>query len=570
MMPIQSRRKRISVIAVSLLLLMSVVFSACSKNNKEEASSSPSASAEPSPSPSSGASGSAAPSAGLPAKYDPPIQLTTAMANYSYTKFGDGETTNDNVYTKYIKEKYGIEVSAVWDVPFAQYEQKVNLMIASGEMPDFLGVTPSQFKQLYDAGSIADLTDVYEQYASDQTREIMDLAGAEVLESAKMKGRLMAIPWTGVAKEGVSILWIRKDWFEKFHLSAPKSMADVLKIAEIFATQDPDGNGKPDTFGLGLNKELGDNALVGFLNAYHAYRDIWIKDADGKLVNGDIQPEMKNALAALQTLYKNGWLDKEFGVKDIQKVEESIASGKIGMFFGNMGSAAYPLQQLTPENEWLPFAVPSIDSEPAKLQIPLNIYNYYWVVNKNAKHPEAIFPIIQTWLDMFYYNTSDELYTQYNYDSEKDIAHWMNAPIKIYKNKRAVNHQAEVKVLQGESKDRSALTPEQRNNLDGMEKYLAGDKKYWNVYYQDGPESSGKIAVEYLEKDLYQPTQFTGTPTPAMLQKKANLDKIRDQMILKVILGGPLDEFDKFVEQWKKLGGDEITAEVNEWLASKN
>ncbi|WP_108995413.1 extracellular solute-binding protein [Paenibacillus agaridevorans] len=566
-MPNKSRR--ISIIGVSLVMLMSVIFTACS-NNKGEPSTAPSSSAPSSsaePSPSSSDSGSAAPSAGLPSKFDPPIQLTTAMANYSYTKFSDGETTDNNVYTNYIKDTYGIEVKAIWDVPFEQYEQKVNLMIASGEMPDFLAVSPSQFKQLYDAGSIADLTDIYEKYASDQTREIMDLAGAEVLESAKMKGRLMSIPWTGVAKEGVSILWIRKDWFEKFNLSAPQSMADVLKIAETFATQDPDGNGKPDTFGLGLYKELSENAMVGFLNGFHAYRDIWIKDADGKLVSGDIQPEMKTALAELQALYKNGWIDKEFGVKDIQKLEESIASGKVGMFFGNMGSAAAPLQQLTPENEWLPFAVPSVDSEPAKLQIPLNIFNYYWVVNKNAKHPEAIFPIIQTWLDMFYYNTSDELYTQYNYDSEQDIAHWMNAPIKIYKNKRAENHLAEIEVLNG-GKDKTSLTPEQRNNLAGMEKYLAGDKKYWNVYYQDGPESSGKIAVEYLEKDMYQPTQFTGTPTPAMLQKKANLDKIRDQMILKVILGGSLDEFDKFVEQWKKLGGDEITAEVNEWFAS--
>ncbi|GBF72487.1 hypothetical protein PA598K_00742 [Paenibacillus sp. 598K] len=503
----------------------------------------------------------------MPAKFDPPIQLTTAMANYSYTKFGDGETTDNNVYTQYIKDTYGIEVKAIWDVPFGQYEQKVNLMIASGDMPDFVGVSPSQFKQLYEAGAIADLTEVYETYASDQVREIMELAGPEVLESARMKGRLMAIPWTGVAKESVSVLWVRKDWYEKFNLTPPQSMADVLKMAEIFATQDPDGNGKPDTFGLGLYKELSDNAMVGFLNGFHAYRDIWIKDADGKLVSGDIQPEMKTALAELQTLYKNGWLDKEFGVKDMQKLEESIASGKIGMVFGNMGSAAAPLQQLTPENEWLPFAVPSADGEAVKLQIPLNIYNYYWVVNKDVEHPEAIFPMIQTWLDMFYYNTSDDLYTQYNYDSELDIAHWMNAPIKIYKNKRADNHLAEMEALNG-SKDKSELTPEQRNNLAGIEKYLAGDKKFWNVYYQDGPESSGKIAVEYLEKDSYQPTQFTGMPTPAMLQKKGNLDKLRDQMVLKVITGGSLDEFDRFVEQWKKLGGDEMTAEVNEWLAS--
>jgi putative aldouronate transport system substrate-binding protein len=31
----------------------------------------------------------------------------------------------------------------------------------------------------------------------------------------------------------------------------------------------------------------------------------------------------------------------------------------------------------------------------------------------------------------------------------------------------------------------------------------------------------------------------------------------------------PVDEFDKFVDQWRKLGGDEITKEVNDWQKSK-
>ncbi|MBP1991878.1 extracellular solute-binding protein [Paenibacillus eucommiae] len=560
--------KYASVIVLSLVLLLVTALAGCStKESGTAATQTPSAAPSSEAPVKQGDVDNA--SGGLPAKYEPAIKLNTVMANYSYTKFGAGDTTDNNVWTRYIKDKYGIEIHSLWDVPFAQYEQKVNLMIASGDMPDFLGVTPSQFKQLSDAGELEDLTDIYNKYASDTIKEVIASAGAEVLESAQVKGRLMAIPWTGVAKEGVPILWIRKDWYEKFDLQPPKSMSDVLKIAELFATKDPDGNNKNDTFGFGLNKELGDNSLVGFLNGYHAYRDIWIKDAQGNLVFSDIQPEMKTALTQLQTLYKNGWIDKEFGVKDPQKVEENIGSGKIGMFFGNMGSAASPLQQLTPNNEWLPFAVPSVDDQEAKLQIPLNIYNYYWVVKKGTANPEAIFPLMQTWLDLFYNNTSDELYKQYNYNSEADVASWMNAPMKIYKTKRATNHLAEMKVLNSESKDTSGLTPEQRDNFAGIQKYLAGDKKFWNVYMQDGPEGTGKIAVDYLEKDLYMPTQFTGTPTPAMVQKRANLDKLRDQTYLKIIQGASPDEFDKFVEQWKKLGGDEITKEVNEWLKSK-
>lgn len=41
--------------------------------------------------------------------------------------------------------------------------------------------------------------------------------------------------------------------------------------------------------------------------------------------------------------------------------------------------------------------------------------------------------------------------------------------------------------------------------------------------------------------------------------------KLEDETFMKIIMGAaPLDEFDKFVEEWKKQGGDIITAEVEE------
>lgn len=51
-------------------------------------------------------------------------------------------------------------------------------------------------------------------------------------------------------------MWIRSDWLEALRLETPETMRDVLEIARAFATQDPDGNGKNDTYGLGVNKGL--------------------------------------------------------------------------------------------------------------------------------------------------------------------------------------------------------------------------------------------------------------------------------------------------------------------------
>ena len=59
--------------------------------------------------------------------------------------------------------------------------------------------------------------------------------------------------------------------------------------------------------------------------------------------------------------------------------------------------------------------------------------------------------------------------------------------------------------------------------------------------------------------------QFYGAPTPVMGDKMATLRTMEDEMITKIIMGDPIERFDQFVADWQRLGGDAITAEVNEW-----
>lgn len=54
-----------------------------------------------------------------------------------------------------------------------------------------------------------------------------------------------------------------------------------------------------------------------------------------------------------------------------------------------------------------------------------------------------------------------------------------------------------------------------------------------------------------------------------MERKWANLDKMEQETFYKIVMGEqPLDAFDKYVSDWKSQGGDEITKEVREAVAS--
>jgi putative aldouronate transport system substrate-binding protein len=71
-------------------------------------------------------------------------------------------------------------------------------------------------------------------------------------------------------------------------------------------------------------------------------------------------------------------------------------------------------------------------------------------------------------------------------------------------------------------------------------------------------------------KDQYQNNEFFAAPTPTMEKRKAMLDKLELESFTKIISGNvPVDEFDTFVEQWKKLGGDQVTTEVNDWAKTQ-
>src|SRR5690606_36668302 len=135
--------------------------------------------------------------------------------------------------------------------------------------------------QLAEADLIEDLTPYWEQYASDELKELYAEQGTAVLNSGTVNGKIMGIGKADVYGDGV-YLWIRKDWLDKLSIPEPTSLQDVLKISEAFTTQDPDGNNVNDTYGLALTKDLygGAMGLEGFFAGYHAYPNMWIDDGE--------------------------------------------------------------------------------------------------------------------------------------------------------------------------------------------------------------------------------------------------------------------------------------------------
>ncbi|MDG0809702.1 extracellular solute-binding protein [Cohnella rhizosphaerae] len=388
-----AKRNRI-VVALSMTALL-LALTACSGNDGNSAASGAgSTGSESAASTGSGDAGAAADPLG---KYEQPVTVSTIMGINDIAQKAisiKNSVLTDNIWTRGYESELGIKIKYLWSVPGAQMEQKLNVAISSNDLPDIIPVNSRQFKLLVDSGVALDITELFDQYASDFTKKMMDEDNHVGLDQATVNGKLMGLPSINGSIDGAHMIWLRADWLKNLNLQAPKTMEDVFKIAEAFTKNDPDQNGKNDTTGLALTKDLIGTGLAdldGFFEGYHAYVNGWVDDGSGQLVYGAVQPQMKTALAKLADMYKSGYIDNEFSVKDGAKVAESLIAGKVGMMFGQHWVPFYPLQDAKnkdPKADWQAYPIVSADEQPAKPLINGSATTYY-VINKNMAHPEA-------------------------------------------------------------------------------------------------------------------------------------------------------------------------------------
>ncbi|NBD28030.1 extracellular solute-binding protein [Paenibacillus glycinis] len=559
-------RTRSMLALVSVMMLMAAL-AACDGNDNRD-----------------GSGGNAAPgteaATGPYGKYDPPIEITTVrnlsdIVENNVLGVLKDEKFEDNRWSRLYYDQLGIKIKYNWVVKGNDtsdpYLQKVNVMLASGDLPDVIPVNATQLKQLADSGQIEDMTDLYDAYASPELKSILSEEGTGPFDSATFDGKLMAIPQTGSSIEQAQFVWIRTDWLDKLGLRPPKTMDDVLAISKAFAERDPDGNHLKDTFGLAITKELfgGSMGLEGFMAGYGAFPNIWLEGPEGKLVFGSVQPAMKKALQALQNMYKNDELDEEFGVKEGTKVSEVIANGKIGMEYGQQWNSIWPLQlnkNHDPSAQWRAFPIVSESGEPAKVPLKFSTTKFF-AVRKGAAHPEAIIKLFNMHVEKNWGKTQENDYYYAPPDAESVWQLSLVQPAPTKKNLELYRTLDDVR----RTGDKLKLTGEAKVIQQKLDAYASGSKEgfaLWGWERIYGAEGAEGIVDQYDKSKQFLLDKFEGAPTATMVERQTTLEKMQNEVFVRIILGAPIEEFDKFVQDWNKLGGARITKEVNDYYAS--
>ncbi|GAE93442.1 hypothetical protein JCM21714_2526 [Gracilibacillus boraciitolerans JCM 21714] len=513
--------------------------------------------------------------------YDETIKIAIGQeVDPSDTSLQDGDTPLDNQYTRHVKENLNIEVEHAFTASPSNYDQKVSLAIASNDLPDAMVVGPVELRQLVEADQIADLTDIYENYASPAIKEIIDSTDGIAIENVTFDGKIMALPNSQASADGVHNLWIRKDWLDKLGLEPPKTLEDFKEVARAFVEEDPDGNGQDDTIGLAgpdtSNKLYANflestNNLYGFdgiFSALHAYPGYWLEGDDGQPVYGSILPETKEALAVLRDMYSEGLIDPEMGVREDSG--ESIISGNTGMFFGPFWMPYGPLTDAikeNPEANWQSYALPLDENGDYTPHLSTTTTQYV-VVRKDYEHPEAPMKMLNNLLAnesvfdpsiggpgyyplRLVYAPADEM--EVTTIALRDVLAGTKEPEDFY-------DMPAYKLLKSDVDTIHEIK---------LEPYDNTDIQYWDPNANLGQWTRAYSALvgtaPLVDTDIKGVNSLIYSQTKTMEDRWVNLKKLEDETFLKIIMGTEsLDTFDQFVEDWKNQGGDQITEEVTE------
>ncbi|CAM4005878.1 extracellular solute-binding protein [Saccharibacillus endophyticus] len=497
------------------------------------------------------------------AKYDETVKLTLGRQGVSGNNLPDGDTLEDNEYLNYVEKRLNVEIGYDFSIEDLEaYNQKVTLAIVSNKIPDVMVVDEQQFQRLAKANMLADLTDVYEQYASPLIKEYYgSYTDDRVLETGRIDGKLYALPNTNI-DGSYQLLWVRKDWLDNLDLQPPKTMDEVKSVVEAFMRDDPDGNGKDDTMGL-----LGDTAVVGdggfftfdpVFNAYHSYPGSWFKDDAGNIVYGSTTPETKQALGALRDLYAEGLIDKEFLTRKWEDNAGLVSSGRAGILFAPWfaGWAMSDAVKTDPNADWLPLAVP-LDEAGKRNIVPSVPAGSFLVVNKQTEHPEAVLKILNTEYEgiRLLDPAAQELY-------KGQGVGWLNYPLNLqldYQDSLARDIPIYDRAL--EDGNTEGLPERILPRVESVLKNAENPKRDIAAYADTLAYYTAAAVTGSKELNKVEPVFYGNTET--MLKRGSNLEKLENETFLKIITGtAPLDEFDTFVTTWKSIGGDAVSKEV--------
>lgn len=435
--------------------------------------------------------------------------------------------------TAYIEENTNTKITWIRMLP-DELQEKLNLLLAAGDRPEVVQFYTDAFEhELKNAGLLLRLNDLLDTKMQNLEREW----GESVWQAmTHADGGIYAIPaeWFPINVHFDTLY--RKDWLDRLGLRVPVTIEDYFQVAVAVATQDPDGNGRDDTYAMGNFLGFrGDRYFDHVFGAYGTHALHWI-EVNGRIVNGSVLPGAKEALRMMKRLYDAGAIDPEFITDDEQRTDQKFKDGVYGA-----------------TNNYIFMMVPN---HPYDRSFRQNNPNGVWVQQPLPLTSSFGAPIGQRmngqrgWLKTAMVNGAR------NIDAAARVLDWL-----------ATDEGAKFYLYGIPGEDYTEASDGTINQItQGDQRVARSVGQLWLI---------GRSLPISIDPALYEaweiasvnavPRANDGLVVPEITQYQTDLDLFTREQFLKMTVGEiPIDGgFERFVEEWNARGGRALTDALN-------
>lgn len=293
-----------------------------------------------------------------------------------------------------LKLEEDTNISIKWmEIPSTGWQEKINVMFASGELPDAIigGISATSIvKNLPQLVPVGDYLDRYAPLTAADYNKNPEIKTLLEQEDGKIYS-FMTNAYSSRNDSTSGLLFINQTWLDNLGLNTPATVEEYYEVLKAFKEQDPNGNGLPDEIPLSFCQQFWAtqfNMLLGFFGIADDANHIMIED--GNILFSPSKPEYYDALVFFHKLAAEGLLDVEgfsqtqqqFYSKGQQMILGSFLEFQPYFAVGQEHDAQYKLLK--------PLKAPGIEPIWDGAKDKFAGWNNGFVITKACKNPEAL------------------------------------------------------------------------------------------------------------------------------------------------------------------------------------
>ena len=520
-------------------------------------------------------------------RYDPNATITVVWMGPPYSVTALEGTWIE----RHLEERFKLDLKPVF-LAGADYQFKKPMMFAGGKVPDVTWEADPINVQL-DAKNGFIVPIPYElilEHAPAYVRLINETAPEAWMYSyykaeGDTFGRNLGVPtiWSD-GKYPSPGLW-RKDWLEKVGIAkVPETLDEMYAALKKFREEDPDGNGRKDTYGMSADSAAWYRTFGEIYGAFGAKTDTkglrpydWI-ERDGKVLWGGVTPEAKQALAMLRRWYAEELIHPDFIIDRGEEATRKFLNGKTGYLshgagWGNMdtdpdqpNTLINTLAKINPRAKLVPGVPPIGPNGHRGVRIWGGGGNTMVFGSGVRGKPELVIRILKMWNEMAAACFEDD-------PGENNL-------MVISKcGKRGLHY--EYKDGKSPSSGLKRVPPYDQTSVAQAEivgLYLAGGSFFSPCGASVSLTNSHRAADEVAFRKKHQRLEWGLTDVflkpdvvPSAGRYHQDLVQLQTAVYTDIITDRePLGRFDTFVTEWYDGGGRQMTDEANELWTDMN